>query len=81
MKDMFQILETDERLYDPLNNLSKMWIIHLDKAKCYSPEKDLLSCLKGEEITEMKEKEQKIIFFTGLSSNHLQCPQLSSCTV
>lgn len=28
---MFQILESDERLYDPLNNLSKMWIIHLDK--------------------------------------------------
>lgn len=63
---MFQILETAERLYDPLNNLSKMWII--DKEKCYSHEKDLLSCLKEREIMRMKEKEQKIIFFMGLPS-------------
>lgn len=59
----------------------KMWIIYLDKEKCYSHEKDLLSCLKGEEITEMKEKEQNIIFFMELSSICLQCPQLSSGTV
>lgn len=58
-----------------------MWIIYLDKEKCYSYEKVLLSCLKGEEIMEMKEKEPKIIFFVGLSLIHLQCPQLSSCTV
>lgn len=63
---MFQILETDERLYDPLRNLSKMWII--DKEKCYSHEEDLLSCLKGGEIMGMKEKKQKIIFFMELSS-------------
>lgn len=49
-----------------------MWIIYLDKEKCYSHEKDLLSCLKGEEIMEMKEKEQKIMLFMGLSSIHLQ---------
>lgn len=70
-----------ERFYNPLNNLSKTWVIYLNKEKCYSREKDILSCLKWEEIVGMRGKEQKIIFFMGLSSIHLQCPRLSSCTI
>ena len=58
-----------------------MWIMYLDKEKCYSHEKDLLRCLKGEEIMEMKEKEWKIISFMGLSSILLQYPHLALCTV
>lgn len=73
--------QRDESLCDPLNNLSKMWIIYLDKKKCCSPEKDLLSCPNGKEIREMIEREQKIVLFMGASSIHLQCPHLSSCTV
>lgn len=58
-----------------------MWIIYLDKEKRYSYDKVLLSFLKGEEFIEMKLKEPKNMFFMGLSSIHLQCPQLFSCTV
>lgn len=79
MKDRFQVLETDERVCDPLN---KMWMIHLDKERCYRHKTYLLSCVKEEEIAEMKVKdEKKYIFFTGLSSVCLQFPSLSLGTI